>query len=47
VRSAPGINVALVGMKSKDHVQELLQALHHPPASIDAFSRLFTPNKSA
>jgi aryl-alcohol dehydrogenase-like predicted oxidoreductase len=47
VRSAPGINVALVGMKSEAHVNEILQALHNPPASIEAFSKLFTPNKSA
>jgi len=47
VRSAPGVNVALVGMKSEEHVQEVLQALHHQPASIEAFSRLFTSNKSA
>jgi aryl-alcohol dehydrogenase-like predicted oxidoreductase len=47
VRSAPGINVALVGMKSAEHVREMLQALRHPPASIEAFSKLFTPNKSA
>ena len=47
VRSAPGINVALVGTKSEAHVNEVLQALQHPPASIEAFSKLFTPNKSA
>jgi len=47
VRSTPGVNVALVGMKSKEHVNEILQALHNPPASIEAFSKLFTPNKSA
>jgi aryl-alcohol dehydrogenase-like predicted oxidoreductase len=47
VRSAPGINMALVGMKSEAHVSEVLQALQHPPASIEAFSKLFTPNKSA
>jgi aryl-alcohol dehydrogenase-like predicted oxidoreductase len=47
VRSAPGVNVALVGMKSAAHVNEVLEALHRPPASIEAFSKLFTPNKSA
>ena len=47
VRSAPGINVALVGMKSEEHVSEVVQALQHPPASIEAFSKLFTPNKGA
>ena len=47
VRSAPGINVALVGMKSVSHVEEILEALRHPPASIEAFSKLFTPNKNA
>jgi aryl-alcohol dehydrogenase-like predicted oxidoreductase len=47
VRSAPGINVALVGMKSVAHVEEILEALRHPPASIEAFSKLFTPNKNA
>jgi aryl-alcohol dehydrogenase-like predicted oxidoreductase len=44
VRSAPGINVALVGMKSPAHVNEILQAMRRPPASIDAFSKLFTKN---
>lgn len=47
VRSAPGINVALIGMKSADHVREVLDAAHQPPASIETFSTLFTPNKSA
>ncbi len=47
VRSAPGINVALVGTKSEEHVSEILQALRHPPASIQTFSKLFTPNKRA
>ena len=45
VRSAPGVNVALVGMKSSAHVDDVLQALRRPPASIEAFSTLFTPNK--
>ncbi len=44
VRSAPGLNVALVGMKSPAHVNEMLQMAHRPPASIDAFSKLFTKN---
>jgi aryl-alcohol dehydrogenase-like predicted oxidoreductase len=47
VRSAPGINVALVGMKSAAHVKEILAGAHCPPASIEAFSRLFTPSRSA
>lgn len=47
VRSTPGINVALVGMKSAAHVTEILQAAHRPPASIETFSKLFTPSKSA
>jgi aryl-alcohol dehydrogenase-like predicted oxidoreductase len=46
-RSAPGINVALVGTKSADHVKEILEAAHQPPASIQTFSKLFTPSKSA
>jgi aryl-alcohol dehydrogenase-like predicted oxidoreductase len=42
VRSAPGLNVALVGTKSSAHVKEILRAAHHPPASLEAFSKLFT-----
>jgi hypothetical protein len=34
-------------MKSEEHVSEVVRALQHPPASIEAFSKLFTPNKSA
>src|SRR5215472_2120686 len=33
VRSAPGVTVALIGTKSADHVNEILRAAHHPPAS--------------
>jgi hypothetical protein len=33
-------------MKSEAHVNEILQALQHPPASIEAFSKLFTPSKN-
>jgi aryl-alcohol dehydrogenase-like predicted oxidoreductase len=47
VRSAPGIDVALVGMKSAAHVKEILEAARRPPATIEAFSKLFTPSKSA
>ena len=47
VRSAPGVNVALVGMKSPAHVDDILQTLRRPPASMEAFSKLFTPNKRA
>ncbi|HLK86976.1 MAG TPA: aldo/keto reductase [Candidatus Binataceae bacterium] len=47
VRSAPGVNVALVGMKSPAHVDETLHALRRSPASMEAFSKLFTPNKRA
>jgi aryl-alcohol dehydrogenase-like predicted oxidoreductase len=46
-RSAPGINVALVGMKSVAHVEEALGAIRHPPAPVDVFSELFTPNRKA
>jgi aryl-alcohol dehydrogenase-like predicted oxidoreductase len=46
VRSAPGINVALIGMKSTEHVKEILAAARQPPASIETFSTLFTSNKN-
>jgi aryl-alcohol dehydrogenase-like predicted oxidoreductase len=42
VRSTPGVNVALVGMKSANHVAENLDALSHPPASFESFMKLFT-----
>lgn len=47
VRSTPGVNVALVGMKSAPHVEEILRAAHHPPASIESFSKLFTSSKTS
>ena len=43
VRSAPGINVALVGMKSEAHVREALATMRHSPARAEAFTKLFTP----
>jgi aryl-alcohol dehydrogenase-like predicted oxidoreductase len=40
-RSTPGVNVALVGMSSPDHVTHNLATLKHPPAP-DALMKLFT-----
>ncbi|MGD0073786.1 MAG: aldo/keto reductase [Candidatus Binataceae bacterium] len=44
VRSTPGVDVALVGMKSARHVAENLEAAKRPPASADAFAKLFSPH---
>jgi aryl-alcohol dehydrogenase-like predicted oxidoreductase len=41
VRSTPGVNVALVGMKSANHVREALAAAAYPPATLDELMRLF------
>ncbi len=41
VRSTPGVNVALVGMKSVQHVREALAAAAYPPATLDELMRLF------
>jgi len=46
VRSTPGIDVALVGMKSVEHVEEILAGLKQPPASRDALMKLFSAPKS-
>jgi len=43
VRSTPGIDVALVGMKSARHVTENLEAATRAPASAEAFAKLFSP----
>lgn len=43
VRSTPGIDVALVGMKSVAHVRTSLDLLRRPPASADDYARLFAP----
>jgi aryl-alcohol dehydrogenase-like predicted oxidoreductase len=45
VRSTPGIDVALVGMKSLPHVEDIVAALKHPPASRDALMKLFSSGK--
>ena len=42
VRSTPGVNVALVGMKSVAHVRENLETLKHPPAAFDSLMKLFS-----
>lgn len=44
VRSTPGINVALVGMKSVEHVSDTLAAASRPPASVDELMKLFRPS---
>jgi aryl-alcohol dehydrogenase-like predicted oxidoreductase len=43
VRSTPGIDVALVGMKSIAHVEEVLALMRHRPASHEALMKLFRP----
>lgn len=43
VRSMPGINVALVGMKTVGHVRDCLAAASHPPAPREALMKLFRP----
>ena len=43
VRSTPGVNVALVGMKTVGHVRESLALASHPPASLDSLMKLFRP----
>jgi aryl-alcohol dehydrogenase-like predicted oxidoreductase len=46
VRSTPGIDVALVGMKSLEHVEETIDAMKQPPASRDALMKLFRSGKA-
>jgi len=46
VRSTPGVNVALVGMKSAAHVADTLATASHPPATQEQLMRLFEPAKS-
>jgi aryl-alcohol dehydrogenase-like predicted oxidoreductase len=41
VRSTPGVNVALVGMKSAEHVRDALATAALPPATVEEFMRLF------
>jgi aryl-alcohol dehydrogenase-like predicted oxidoreductase len=41
VRSTPGVNVALVGMKSDEHVREALAAAAYAPATLEELMRLF------
>jgi aryl-alcohol dehydrogenase-like predicted oxidoreductase len=45
VRSTPGVNVALVGMKSSDHVADTLATASHPPATQEQLMKLFQPAK--
>ena len=45
VRSTPGINVALVGMKSAAHVADTLATAAHAPATQDQLMKLFQPAK--
>ncbi len=42
VRSTPGVDVALVGMKSERHVLESLELAKRPPLSEDEFATLFS-----
>jgi aryl-alcohol dehydrogenase-like predicted oxidoreductase len=41
VRSTPGVDVALVGMKSIDHVRDALATARKPPATLEELMRLF------
>ncbi len=41
VRSTPGVDVALVGMKSVDHVRDTLETARKPPATVEELMRLF------
>jgi aryl-alcohol dehydrogenase-like predicted oxidoreductase len=43
VRSTPGVNVALVGMKTVGHVRESLAIASHPPAPRESLMKLFRP----
>jgi aryl-alcohol dehydrogenase-like predicted oxidoreductase len=43
VRSTPGVNVALVGMKSAEHVRDALAVAAKPPASTEQLMKLFRP----
>ena len=44
VRSAPGITTALIGMSSREHVEENLQLASVPPVEPEDFARLFAEN---
>jgi aryl-alcohol dehydrogenase-like predicted oxidoreductase len=46
VRSTPGINVALVGMKSATHVADTLATAAHAPATQEQLMKLFQPAKA-
>jgi aryl-alcohol dehydrogenase-like predicted oxidoreductase len=41
VRSTPGVDVALVGMKSLEHVRDTLKTSRKPPATVEELMRLF------
>lgn len=41
VRSTPGVDVALVGMKSVEHVRDSLATASKPPATLEELMRLF------
>jgi len=41
VRSTPGVGVALVGMKSAEHVREILATASTPPAPLESILKLF------
>ncbi len=41
VRSTPGVDVALVGMKSAAHVRDALATASHPPATPEQLMKLF------
>jgi aryl-alcohol dehydrogenase-like predicted oxidoreductase len=43
VRSTPGVDVALVGMKSAAHVRDTIETARIPPAPFEAIRKLFHP----
>ncbi|HUO03679.1 MAG TPA: aldo/keto reductase [Candidatus Binataceae bacterium] len=47
VRSTPGVNVALVGMKSAEHVRDALAAAAIPPAPLEDLMKLFKRSDEA
>ncbi len=46
VRSTPGVDVALVGMKSVEHVREIIETAKTPPAPLESILKLFRKAES-
>ena len=47
VRSTPGVDVALVGMKSVDHVRDTLETARKPPATVEELMRVVPAGRGA